>query len=139
VNEQGLRTNDQEQITIHFEVEDTGSGIALEEINNLFEAFVQTETGKRSQEGTGLGLAISRKFVQLMGGDITVNSVLEQGSIFAFDIQVNVAEMSQLNQSSHLARLHPITPSPHTVIIALTAVSQEVTCSKFALIVEVEL
>nr|WP_082209802.1 ATP-binding protein [Fischerella sp. PCC 9605] len=86
VNEQGLRTNDQEQITIHFEVEDTGSGIALEEINNLFEAFVQTETGKRSQEGTGLGLAISRKFVQLMGGDITVNSVLGQGSIFAFDI-----------------------------------------------------
>ena len=59
-----------------FEVEDTGSGIASEETNNLFEAFVQTETGKRSQEGTGLGLAISRKFVQLMGGDITVNSVV---------------------------------------------------------------
>ena len=83
-----------------FEVEDTGSGIASEEINNLFEAFVQTETGKRSQEGTGLGLAISRKFVQLMGGDITVNSVVGKGSIFAFDIQVNLAEMTQLPQLS---------------------------------------
>lgn len=66
-----------------FEVEDTGSGIASEEINHLFEAFVQTESGRRSQEGTGLGLAISRKFVQLMGGDITVNSVVGKGSIFA--------------------------------------------------------
>ncbi|PLZ12667.1 hybrid sensor histidine kinase/response regulator [Fischerella thermalis WC114] len=83
-----------------FEVEDTGSGIASEETNNLFEAFVQTETGKRSQEGTGLGLAISRKFVQLMGGDITVNSVVGKGSIFAFDIQVNLAEMTQLPQLS---------------------------------------
>jgi signal transduction histidine kinase len=83
-----------------FEVEDTGSGIASEEINNLFEAFVQTETGKRSQEGTGLGLAISRKFVQLMGGDISVKSVVGKGSIFAFDIQVSLAEMTQLPQLS---------------------------------------
>ncbi|MCX7597062.1 MAG: ATP-binding protein, partial [Fischerella sp.] len=93
--------HDQGKITIHFEVEDTGPGIASEEINNLFEAFVQTEAGKRSQEGTGLGLAISRKFVQLMGGDITVKSVVGQGSIFAFDIPINVAEMSQIDRSSH--------------------------------------
>ncbi|MBD2430696.1 MULTISPECIES: response regulator [Fischerella] len=83
-----------------FEVEDTGSGIASEEINNLFEAFVQTESGRRSQEGTGLGLAISRKFVQLMGGDICVKSVVGKGSIFAFDIQVSLAEMTQLPQLS---------------------------------------
>ncbi|MER3495242.1 MAG: hybrid sensor histidine kinase/response regulator [Mastigocladus sp. ERB_26_2] len=83
-----------------FEVEDTGSGIASEEINHLFEAFVQSESGRRSQEGTGLGLAISRKFVQLMGGDITVNSVVGKGSIFAFDIQVTLAEMTQLPQLS---------------------------------------
>ena len=51
-----------------FEVEDTGPGIAPEELDTLFEAFVQTETGKAAQEGTGLGLPISRQFVQLMGG-----------------------------------------------------------------------
>ncbi|MEC4986481.1 MAG: ATP-binding protein [Oscillatoria sp. PMC 1068.18] len=51
-------------------VKDTGIGIAKTEIEKLFQAFVQTQSGKQSQEGTGLGLAISRKFVQLMGGDI---------------------------------------------------------------------
>ncbi|NET41872.1 hybrid sensor histidine kinase/response regulator, partial [Okeania sp. SIO2B3] len=64
----------QGKATIIFEVRDTGAGIAEAETPKLFEAFSQTETGKNSQEGTGLGLPISRKFVQLMGGDITVKS-----------------------------------------------------------------
>jgi signal transduction histidine kinase len=45
---------------IHFEIEDTGQGIAEDELESLFEAFVQTQTGKKSQEGTGLGLTIAR-------------------------------------------------------------------------------
>ncbi|WP_315790483.1 ATP-binding protein [Fischerella sp. JS2] len=101
-----------------FEVEDTGSGIASEEINQLFEAFVQTETGRRSQQGTGLGLAISRKFVQLMGGDITVKSVVGKGSIFAFDIQVSLAEMTQLPQSSQRVKcLAPDQPIYRLLIV----------------------
>ncbi|MBP5976865.1 response regulator [Brasilonema sp. CT11] len=75
-----------------FEVEDTGSGIASEELDQLFEPFVQTETGRRSQEGTGLGLPISRKFVQLMGGNITVESQLGKGSCFRFNIQAQSIE-----------------------------------------------
>ena len=59
---------------LHFEVEDTGPGIATEELTIIFEPFVQTKTGKDSQEGTGLGLPISRKFVELMGGEMTVSS-----------------------------------------------------------------
>jgi PAS domain S-box-containing protein len=81
-----------EAMTIKFEIEDTGSGIAPEEINRLFQPFTQTETGQKFQEGTGLGLAISQKFVQLMGGDIQVKSILGQGSLFAFHIQVKTAE-----------------------------------------------
>ncbi len=73
---------------LQFEVEDTGSGIAEEEINGLFEAFVQAESGRKSHEGTGLGLPISRQFVQLMGGDITVTSTLGKGSTFRFVISV---------------------------------------------------
>lgn len=103
-------TNDQEQITIHFEVEDTGSGISSEEINNLFETFVQTDTGRRSQEGTGLGLAISRKFVQLMGGDITVNSVLGQGSIFAFHIRTKLAQTTQQQNQLSNQRVKCLAP-----------------------------
>jgi signal transduction histidine kinase/ligand-binding sensor domain-containing protein/CheY-like chemotaxis protein len=75
-----------DQPRLQFEVEDTGSGIAPEELSTLFEAFVQTTSGLKTQEGTGLGLAISRKFVQLMGGDITVKSQVGQGTTFQFEL-----------------------------------------------------
>ncbi|WP_375479462.1 response regulator, partial [uncultured Nostoc sp.] len=79
-----------------FEVQDTGRGIALQEIDLLFEAFGQTETGRKSQQGTGLGLAISRKYVQLMGGNISVTSTIGEGSKFAFDIQIGLAAASEI-------------------------------------------
>ncbi|MBH8563739.1 PAS domain S-box protein [Nostoc sp. CENA67] len=84
------------QLTLHFEVQDTGPGISPQEIDLLFEAFGQTESGRKSQHGTGLGLAISRKYVQLMGGDITVSSKLGVGSTFSFDIQIGVARASEI-------------------------------------------
>ncbi|AFY81000.1 PAS domain S-box protein [Oscillatoria acuminata] len=77
---------------LNFEIEDTGPGISSEEIGQLFRAFGQTETGRKSQQGTGLGLALSQKFTQLMGGEISVSSNLGQGSIFAFYIQVQTLE-----------------------------------------------
>ncbi|MFM7888339.1 MAG: MASE1 domain-containing protein, partial [Pseudanabaena sp.] len=54
-----------------FSVRDTGVGIAATELSDLFISFAQAQAGREKQEGTGLGLAISRKFVQLMGGDIS--------------------------------------------------------------------
>ncbi len=77
--------------TLHFEVQDTGPGIAPEELLTIFDAFVQSETGRSAQEGTGLGLTISRQFVQLMGGELSVQSQLGQGSRFHFDIEVGLA------------------------------------------------
>jgi signal transduction histidine kinase/DNA-binding response OmpR family regulator len=74
------------QYRLYFEVEDTGLGIATTELDQLFEPFVQTETGLKSQEGTGLGLPISRKFVELMGGTLTVKSRLDSGSCFQFHL-----------------------------------------------------
>jgi two-component system, sensor histidine kinase and response regulator len=71
-----------------FSVEDTGSGIAPESLSKLFQAFSQTETGSRSTEGTGLGLTISRSFIELMGGQISVNSQIGNGSIFTFTIRL---------------------------------------------------
>lgn len=70
-----------------FAVEDTGSGIAPHEREKLFDAFVQTRTGQQSYQGTGLGLAISRTFVQLMGGDIHVQSEIGRGTTFTFTIE----------------------------------------------------
>lgn len=87
--DESLMAHHQEVTTLHFEVEDTGVGIAPEELNCLFQPFEQTKSGQQANEGTGLGLAISRKYIRLMGGDITVSSEVNRGSIFRFSIQVN--------------------------------------------------
>ncbi|MEG4073694.1 PAS domain S-box protein [Microcoleus sp. Pol14C2] len=105
---------------LHFEVQDTGAGIAAEEIDQLFEAFVQTKTGKDSQEGTGLGLAISRQFVQLMGGEITASSDIGKGALFQFDIQVNLVEASDIESKKTQRRvvaLEPNQPSYRLLIV----------------------
>ncbi len=77
--------------TLKFEVQDTGPGISPDEQLTIFDAFVQSETGRSAQEGTGLGLTISRQFVQMMGGELSVQSQLGQGSRFYFDVQVGLA------------------------------------------------
>ena len=77
--------------TLHFEIEDTGPGIATEEMDSLFEAFSQTKTGLQAAEGTGLGLPISRSFVQAMGGEMIVSSTVEGGSIFRFETPIKRA------------------------------------------------
>ncbi len=65
------------------EVEDTGMGIAPEQLARVFEPFVQADGGHtRTHGGTGLGLTISRRFARMMGGDLTVRSRLGQGSCF---------------------------------------------------------
>jgi len=90
--------------TITFEIEDTGPGVDPGEIDSLFEAFVQTETGRKSEQGTGLGLSISRQFVKLMGGDITLSSPLGGGTIVRFDIQISLAGASADIQTQHPTR-----------------------------------
>ncbi|MGD1713866.1 ATP-binding protein [Dapis sp. BLCC M172] len=85
----------QEKNHLQFEVSDTGYGIAPEEIDQLFKAFEQTETGRKSQQGSGLGLTISHKFVQLMGGNISVSSTVGVGTKFTFDIEIEEAELPE--------------------------------------------
>ncbi|WP_371357375.1 ATP-binding protein, partial [Hydrocoleum sp. CS-953] len=106
--------------TIIFEVRDTGAGIAEEEMSKLFEAFAQTETGKNSQEGTGLGLPISRKFVNLMGGDITVKSQVGKGTTFKFDIEVEVVNKQDIEiqeNPRHVIALQPNQPRYKILIV----------------------
>lgn len=90
---------------IWFEVEDTGPGIAEEELPLLFQPFGQTEAGRKSQQGTGLGLAISRKFLQLMGGDIMVTSQRGSGTIFQFYIPFYPSEMTEITKEYGLRQV----------------------------------
>jgi signal transduction histidine kinase/DNA-binding response OmpR family regulator len=88
------RDNQRQIVKITFNVSDTGVGIAPAELTQLFQPFVQTESGIKSETGTGLGLAISQKFAQIMGGDIAVKSILDVGTTFTLAIQ---AELSDAN------------------------------------------
>lgn len=84
-------------ITLIFDIEDTGRGIDNHELDKLFQPFVQTEAGIKSQEGTGLGLAISHKFVQLLGGTLTVKSEINQGSTFSFTLPVFLSSGKEIS------------------------------------------
>ena len=84
----GIKARSGTALRLMVEVEDTGMGIAEQELGKLFRPFEQTESGKKIQTGTGLGLAISREFVRLMGGDMSVSSQPGKGSIFRFEINI---------------------------------------------------
>ena len=96
---------------LHFEIEDTGSGMTPDELDQLFQAFVQTKTGENSQQGTGLGLAISQHFVKLMGGIITVRSQVGSGTAFAFDIPVSAVDAANIQPVQPLRRAVALEPN----------------------------
>ncbi|MBF0369896.1 MAG: PAS domain S-box protein [Magnetococcales bacterium] len=75
---------------MHFEVRDTGIGIAPERLEKVFEPFQQAEGSRTTSRfgGTGLGLSICRKLVTLMGGEIGVQSVVDEGSVFSFTVEL---------------------------------------------------
>ncbi|MBR8826563.1 MAG: response regulator [Gomphosphaeria aponina SAG 52.96 = DSM 107014] len=109
-----LRVSKSKENIILCEVNDTGAGIAADELDKLFQAFVQTETGIKSGQGTGLGLPISQKFVQLMGGEITVTSKLGEGSTFSFEITISVVKESEIQTSVMPKKVIGIAPNQPT-------------------------
>src|SRR5437016_8823605 len=78
--------------SVEVSVSDTGVGIAPEDQEAVFEEFRQVGTSAAEQEGTGLGLALCRKFVDLHGGQIRVQSEVGRGSTFTFTIPVRRGE-----------------------------------------------
>lgn len=87
---------------LSFEVEDTGVGIAPDELETAFEPFVQTQAGRRINQGTGLGLPICRSFVQLMGGNLSASSQPGKGTCFYFSIKAQPSQHSFAEDSSDI-------------------------------------
>jgi PAS domain S-box-containing protein len=77
-----LKVGYDEDEKLRFQVEDTGMGIAAEEICKIFEPFKQVGDQRYRAEGTGLGLSITKKLVEMMGGELQVRSELGKGSTF---------------------------------------------------------
>ena len=101
INNSQLSNNSQRQY-LYFEVEDTGLGIEEENLEKIFQPFFQSESGRQAYEGTGLGLSISRQFVNLMDGDISVSSIVGQGSVFRFYIAVELVEADSVQPLSNI-------------------------------------
>jgi signal transduction histidine kinase/DNA-binding NarL/FixJ family response regulator len=77
-----------------FSIIDTGLGMKQEELKDLFTPFTQTESG-RKQHGTGLGLNLSKNYIELMGGEISVESSFGKGSRFDFYLSTSISPLIQ--------------------------------------------
>ena len=87
-------------VVLLFTVTDTGIGIPREKQQLIFEAFAQADSSTtRKYEGTGLGLGISKKLVQLMGGDIWVDSEPGQGTTFSFTVQLGIGKAPDIHET----------------------------------------
>jgi len=102
-----VEANDNNKLVI--EVEDTGYGISKEDIDKLFHPFSQAKIGK-FQSGTGLGLSISKNYARLLGGDLTVISELNKGSLFKLELLVKVGNKKNVefnNEKKYISKLIP--------------------------------
>jgi len=82
-----------EAITVYFEIRDTGIGMSAEQIEKIFEPFMQADSSTtRNYGGTGLGLTITRNIVELMGGELSVESSPGIGSKFSFELTFEAIE-----------------------------------------------
>jgi signal transduction histidine kinase len=94
----------EDQDYFEFQVKDTGIGMTPAQIENLFSPFTQADASTtRKYGGTGLGLAISRRFCQMMGGAITLESQIGQGSVFTIQLPAEGLVPTETEEEGRLA------------------------------------
>lgn len=101
----GIRLSEQ----LHVSVTDSGRGIAAEDLKRIMRPFEQIITNRHDKRaGTGLGLHISKKLVDLMGGELQVHSVLQQGTCFSFSLPVEVMSEAEISAGHAGEELPPL-------------------------------
>ncbi len=110
-NDVDTRLSEDGKHRIAFTVSDTGPGIPLDKQDVVFEPFMQADLSTtRRFGGTGLGLAICRTLTEIMGGEITLDSVEGEGSVFRFTVTVEALDSSEMRPSPRRALLITDTP-----------------------------
>jgi PAS domain S-box-containing protein len=102
---------------IRFQVEDTGCGIAYNELELIFQPFQQVGSQKQMPQGTGLGLSISNKLVKMMESALKVNSILSKGSVFWFDLKLPEAKGWQPPNEIQQGTITGFHGKPHKILI----------------------
>ncbi len=119
----GLKERSGDKAVIEFAVRDTGIGMTQEQQGKLFKSFSQADTSTtRKYGGTGLGLAISKQLVELMGGEIGVESEPGTGSTFAFTVTLGIAEGAEEKMFNVLPDLQNM----HAVVVDDNATAREI-------------
>ncbi|MDP1824060.1 MAG: ATP-binding protein [Archangium sp.] len=123
-----LRAREAPPGLFHFEVKDTGIGIAPEVLPRLFSAFAQAEAGiTRRYGGTGLGLALSRQLVSLMGGTLGVESVEGRGTTLRFTIAL-APSIAALVEPSPVLRERPAADAHAVLVVDDNPINLRVAC-----------
>ena len=95
---------DEHHIHVRYRISDTGIGMSEEFVEHLFDEFSQEEHGARTQyKGTGLGMAITKKYVDLMGGTISVESKKGVGSTFTVELPMEITDACEVEKKDYSA------------------------------------
>ncbi|MCB4808241.1 response regulator [Tamlana sp. 62-3] len=104
------------KVNLHFEVEDTGCGIAEENLKSIFDRFTKIETGEE-QTGVGLGLAIVKYLISEMQGNIKVESKIDKGSTFIFNVSFKASNYTQDQKEALLNNQLPELKQKYNILL----------------------